>query len=113
MKYLVVLGADLPDVTRTLQAILVVGQRVSAALQIAQLEAVADQAVLLESRIEAAESERDEALERARVYTPRPTPFFHSADPPLNDAAAAMLAEVVEVYRWVLVRCLESDSSKR
>ena len=68
-------------------------------MQIAQLEAMADEAVALESRAEAAENERDDALERARVYTPRPAPVFASADPPLNAAAAEKLAEALEEFR--------------
>lgn len=68
-------------------------------MQIAKLEAVADQAVALESRIEAAESERDDALERAKIFTPRPAAAFLQTDPPLNDSASAKLAEVLDACR--------------
>ncbi len=40
--------------------------------QVADLEAAAGEVVLLESRAEAAEGERDEALEQLRAATPRP-----------------------------------------
>ena len=71
-------------------------------LQIAQLEAVADEAVALESRAEAAENERDDALEKARLFTPRPAPVFRCDDPLLNEAAAAVLTEAMEAYRWAM-----------
>ena len=68
-------------------------------MQIAALEAVADQCVELESRAEAAENERDEAVERSRLFTPRPGPTFLSADPPLSEAARLKLAEVAAAHR--------------
>ena len=70
-------------------------------MQIASLEAMADQCVELESRAEAAENERDEALEKLSLQTPRPAPSFAFTDPPLNDAASLKLAEVVSMYRHV------------
>ena len=55
----------------------------------------------LESGAEAAENERDDALEKARLFTPRPAPAFRSlSDPALNEAATAVLTEAVEAYRW-------------
>lgn len=72
---------------------------VASVLQIARLEADADHALELEWRVEAAEAERDEALERARVFTPRPSAAFVTADPPLNPAAATALAAAIEHCR--------------
>ena len=43
-----------------------------APLQLAELEYAAEELVQLESRVEAAESERDDAVERLRGMTPRP-----------------------------------------
>ena len=57
------------------------------------------QAVALESRAEAAENERDDALQRARVFTPRPAPNFEQAHPQLNTEAASLLTEVMDLYR--------------
>jgi hypothetical protein len=70
--------------------------------QIAELEAVADEAVALESRAEAAENERDDALEKARVFTPRPTPSFERVEPALNEEASSLLTEMIHLYRSFL-----------
>lgn len=57
------------------------------------------QAVALESRAEAAENDRDDALERARVFTPRPAPNFEQVQPQLNEEAASLLTEMIDLYR--------------
>ena len=57
------------------------------------------QAVALESRAEAAENERDDALERARMFAPRPAPNFEWMQPQLNKEAAPLLTEMIDLYR--------------
>lgn len=56
--------------------------------QVADLEAAADEAVHLESRAEAAENERDEALDRLRCATPRPPPSWDQLRELVGDAGA-------------------------
>lgn len=65
----------------------------------ASLEAVADEVINLESRLQAAEEERDAAQERARVFTPRPDPDFGSASSPLNPEAAQLLKSMIARHR--------------
>lgn len=68
-------------------------------MQVASLEAVADEVVNLESRLQAAEEERDAAVEKALVFTPRPEPAFQGSAVPLSSEAVDLLSTVVVQYR--------------
>ena len=65
----------------------------------AKLEAVADEIVNLESRLEAAEEERDTAVQKARVFTPRPEPSFNNSTVQLNAEASSLLARSITTFR--------------
>lgn len=58
--------------------------------QVADLEAAAGEVVLLESRAEAAEGERDEALEQLRAATPRPPQSWGELLELVGEAGAAV-----------------------
>lgn len=73
--------------------------------QVAKLEAVADEVVNLESRLEAAEEERDKAVQKARVFTPRPEPSFDDSSLRLNAEAASFLSKMIKEFRQVQLAC--------
>ena len=67
------------------------------------MEAIADEVVNLESRLEAAEEERDTAVQKARVFTPRPEPSLDSSLVELNEQAAGWLQRMILEFRHVLL----------
>lgn len=79
----------------------------STEVQIAQLEVVANEVVNLESRLEAAESERDVAVEKARVFTPRPAASLESTATPLNEEATKLIMDAIATFRCVRMKQVE------
>ena len=80
-----------------------VGGNLCWASQVAKLEAVADEVVNLESRLEAAEEERNAAVQKARVFTPRPEPYFDDSAVQLNEQATSWLRRMIKEFRHVLM----------
>lgn len=60
---------------------------------------MADEVVNLESRLEAAEEERDSAVQKARVFTPRPEPSFEGSAVQLNEEATGLLSRMIKEFR--------------
>lgn len=84
-------------------------------MQMASLEAAANEAVQLESRAEAAENERDEAVEELRCCTPRPQLSWDSLAALVGEQGASagarywQLLPLLSILFQASNACLASD----
>ncbi|KAL4448019.1 hypothetical protein ABPG75_005238 [Micractinium tetrahymenae] len=67
--------------------------------QLADLEAAANEVVLLESRAEAAENERDEALAQLRATTPRPAASWDELAAVVGEPGVARFQAALDAHR--------------
>ncbi len=67
--------------------------------QVTDLEKTADTLVELESRTEIAENERDAALHRLAISTPRPEPDFGSVASVLDAAGLTKLRAALDKFK--------------